>query len=266
MYVTLTRRRLLGGLAAVLMLVVGAVGMCLPPRAAAVVGWGLSYPHEGQTPIGNAAAADLGRYDAHFVGDTGQKVLYLTFDAGYEAGYTPAILDALQKHGVPATFFVVAHYLDSAPDLVRRMVAEGHTVANHTATHPDMTGMGEREFLQELTAVEERYTALTGQAMPKLYRPPRGLYSEENLRLAQAAGYHTFFWSLTHVDWYADRQPTREQAFAKLLPRVHPGAIVLLHSTSATNAAILDELLTKWKEMGYIFAPLTALCGGGVAH
>lgn len=261
MVITLTRRRLLATVAAVLVLVMGAVGMSLPARVRAADSWGLSYPNEGQTPRGNATAADLGRYNAHFVGDTGQKVLYLTFDAGYEAGYTPAILDTLKKQGVPATFFVVGHYLDSAPELVRRMVAEGHTVANHTATHPDMAGMGEQAFLQELKGVEDAYFSLTGQAMPKLYRPPRGIYSEKNLQMAYAAGYHTFFWSLAHVDWYADRQPTREQAFAKLLPRVHPGAIVLLHSTSATNAAILDELLIKWKEMGYTFAPLTALCG-----
>ena len=265
MYMTLTRRRLLGGLAAVVMVVCGGVGMALPPRAEAVGSWGLSYPTEGQPPRGNATAAQLARYDAHFVGDTGKKVLYLTFDAGYEAGYTPAILDALKKHGVPATFFVVGHYLDSAPDLVRRIVAEGHTVANHTATHPDMTGMGKRDFLQELTAVEDKYTAVTGQTMAKLYRPPRGLYSEQNLQMAQAAGYHTFFWSLAYVDWYADRQPTRAQAMEKLIPRVHPGAIILLHSTSATNAAVLDELLTKWKEMGYTFAPLTALCDAGGA-
>lgn len=265
MYVTLTRRRLLVGLAAVVMVVCGGVGMALPPRTRPTASWGLSYAAEGQPPRGNATAAHLAQYNAHFVGDTGKKTLYLTFDAGYEAGYTPALLDTLKKHGVSATFFVVGHYVESAPDLVRRMVAEGHTVGNHTATHPDMAGMGEAAFLQELRGVEEAYFALTGQAMPKLYRPPRGIYSEQNLRMARDAGYHTFFWSLAYVDWYADRQPTRQQAFAKLLPRVHPGAIVLLHSTSATNADILDELLTKWKEMGYTFAPLTALCGDGGA-
>ena len=269
MYITITRRRLWGGLAAVLILIAGAVGMCLGNTATtanAAVSWGLSYPTEGQTPRGNATAEELAEHHAHFVGDTGQKVLYLTFDAGYEAGYTPAILDALHKHGVPATFFVVEHYLDSAPDLIQRMVAEGHTVANHTATHPDMSAIRGREaFLTELTRVEEKFTAVTGQAMPKMYRPPRGVYSVENLQMAAEAGYHTFFWSLAYVDWYPDRQPTREQALEKLVGRVHPGAIILLHSTSATNGEILDELLTKWKEMGYTFAPLTELCGGGGA-
>ena len=267
MYITITRRRLWGGLAALLILIAGGVGMALPPTApVAANNWGLSYPAEGQTPRGNATAEALAEHNAHFVGDTTKKCLYLTFDAGYEAGHTPAILDALHKHGVPATFFVVEHYLDSAPEMVQRMVAEGHTVANHTATHPDMSAMDtQADFLRELTRVEEAYAAITGQTMPKLYRPPRGAYSEQNLRMAAEAGYHTFFWSVAYVDWYVDRQPTREQALEKLLPRTHPGAIVLLHSTSATNAEILDELLTKWKEMGYTFAPLTELCDGGGA-
>jgi len=267
MYITVTRRRLLGGLAAVALLIGGVAGLSLTPPAAVTASagnWGLSFRTEGQPPIGNATAAQLAEHNAYFVGDTGQKCLYLTFDAGYENGYTPAILDALKKHGVPAAFFVVEHYLDSAPDLVRRMATEGHIVANHTATHPDMSSIADKTaFLEELTRVEVKYKAITGQEMPKIYRPPQGKYSEANLKMACDAGYHTFFWSLAYVDWYADRQPTRQQAFDKLLGRVHPGAIVLLHSTSATNGEILDELLTKWKEMGYTFGSLTALCGDG---
>lgn len=265
MYVMVTRRRLFGWLAAAAVLVGGALGLSLgapaPSVAASAKNWGLAFPQEGESPVGNATAAELAAYNAYYIGDTNEKCLYLTFDAGYEGGYTAAILDALKKHGVSATFFVVEHYLDSAPELVRRMVAEGHTVANHTATHPDMSALGTpQEFLEELTRVEAAYRQVTGQEMPRLYRPPRGQYSPANLQMAKEAGYHTFFWSLAYVDWYADRQPTRQQALEKLLGRVHPGAIVLLHSTSATNGAILDELLTKWKEMGYTFAPLTALC------
>ena len=262
MYGIITRRRLWWGLAAVLLLVCGAVGLKMASRPAVAVGnWGLSFPKEGQPPIGNATAAQLAEHNAHFVGDTGKKVIYLTFDAGYENGYTPAILDTLKKHGVSATFFVVGHYLESAPDLVERMVAEGHTVGNHTYSHPDMSAIGEREaFLSELQRVEEKYQTITGQAMQKIYRPPQGKYAEENLQMACAAGYDTFFWSLAYVDWYVDRQPTRQQALDKLVGRIHPGAIVLLHSTSATNAQVLDEVLTKWKEMGYTFGSLTELC------
>ena len=263
MFVLITRRAWRLCLAGVCALAVGACGLSLSRRDAAPAAadsWGLSFANEGQPPTGNATAEALERYRAHYLGDTTQKRLYLTFDAGCENGYTPAILDTLKQHGVPACFFVVGHYLDSAPDLVRRMVAEGHVVGNHTHSHPDMAAIGEREaFLKELTAVEEAYADLTGQAMLPVYRPPRGVYSEQNLQMASDAGYHTVFWSLAYVDWYVDDQPTREQALEKLVGRVHPGAVVLLHSTSATNAAVLDEVIAKWKELGYTFGTVTEL-------
>ena len=208
--------------------------------------WGLSFRETGEPPIGNADAASLRRYDAVYLGDTEEKVLYLTFDAGYENGCTAQILDTLKAHNAKAAFFVVGTYLESAPELVQRMADEGHLVGNHTWHHYDMSRIAE----------EEKYCELTGQAMKKYYRPPQGVYSEENLRMAQALGYRTVFWSLAYVDWLQDDQPTAEEAFSKLLPRTHPGAIVLLHSTSATNAAILDDLLTRWEEAGYRFGSL----------
>ncbi len=231
--------------------------------AGTVSNWGLSFQTEGAPPIGNADAATLRQWDAFYVGDTATengKVLYLTFDAGFENGNTAPILDALKQHNAKATFFLVRHYVESAPDLVKRMVAEGHTVGNHTATHPDMSKITDREaFAAELAGLETAYQNLIGQPLPRLYRPPQGKYSESNLQQAQALGYYTFFWSLAYVDWYVDRQPTREQALSKLTTRVHPGAIVLLHSTSATNAQVLDELLTKWEAMGYRFGTLQEL-------
>ena len=231
--------------------------------AGTVSNWGLSFQTEGQPPVGNTDAATLRQWNAHYVGDTSTengKVLYLTFDAGFENGNTAPILDALKKHNAKATFFLVQHYLESAPDLVKRMVAEGHTVGNHTATHPDMSKITDRDaFAVELSGLETAYQNLMGESLPPLYRPPQGKYSETNLQQAQELGYHTFFWSLAYVDWYVDRQPTREQALSKLTTRVHPGAIVLLHSTSATNAQILDELLGKWEAMGYRFGTLQEL-------
>lgn len=219
--------------------------------------WGLSFRETGEPPIGNADAASLRRYDAVYLGDTEEKVLYLTFDAGYENGCTAQILDTLKAHNAKAAFFVVGNYLESAPELVQRMADEGHLVGNHTWHHYDMSRIAEEQaFSAELTRVEEKYCELTGQAMKKYYRPPQGVYSEENLRMAQALGYRTVFWSLAYVDWLQDDQPTAEEAFSKLLPRTHPGAIVLLHSTSATNAAILDDLLTRWEEAGYRFGSL----------
>ena len=228
--------------------------------AAAVSDWGLSFQTNGQPPAGNVSADELRQWDAYYLGDTGEKTIYLTFDAGYENGCTPAILDALKKHNAPSCFFVVGNYIDTAPALVQRMVDEGHIVGNHTLHHPDMSAIASQEaFAAELDGLAEKFTALTGQPMQKFYRPPQGKFSEENLKQAQALGYKTIFWSLAYVDWYTDNQPTEEQAFSKLVPRIHNGAIVLLHSTSETNARILDELLTRWEEQGYTFGRLDEL-------
>ena len=187
-------------------------------------------------------------------------MLYLTFDAGYEAGYTEQILDVLKQHNVRAAFFVVGNYLETSPELVKRMAEDGHIVGNHTWHHYDMSQIADLQtFTQELQSVSDRYREITGEELPHYYRPPQGIYSEENLKMAKQLGYKTVFWSLAYVDWYRDDQPTPEQAYAKLLPRIHPGAIVLLHSTSATNAEILDELLGKWEDMGYRFGTLDEL-------
>ena len=250
-----------------LYLIIGAMVLALMlgmwlfwPEAVETGSWGLSFRAQGQPPVGPANAAALRQYDAAYLGDTGEKVLYLTFDAGYENGCTAKILDVLKKQEVPAAFFLVGNYIEKNADLVRRMVAEGHTVGNHTMHHYDMSKLTEpAAFQKELTALETLYKETIGQPMKKYYRPPQGTYSEENLKLAKEMGYKTVFWSLAYVDWNNDQQPTKEQAFAKLLPRVHDGAVVLLHSTSVTNAEILDELLTKWKEMGYEFAPIDDL-------
>lgn len=222
--------------------------------------WGLGFGAAGSQPSGNVSASELAGYNAYYVGNAEDKVIYLTFDAGYENGNTEPILDALKKHNAPATFFVVGHYLESAPELIKRMVEEGHTVGNHTYHHPDMSAISDKEtFAKEMNDVAALYQEITGQEMTAYYRPPQGKYSKENLKMAQEMGYTTFFWSLAYVDWYQDKQPTHEEAFDKLLSRIHPGAIVLLHSTSQTNGEIMDELLTKWEEMGYTFKPLADL-------
>jgi len=218
--------------------------------------WGLSFKAKGQSPTGNASSEYLKKYDAFYLGDTSKKVIYLTFDAGYESGHTAPILDTLKKHGVSATFFLVGHYMTTAPDLVKRMVNEGHTVGNHSHSHPDMSAADAATFKKELELLETLFKETTGQEIARFYRPPQGKYSEHNLEQAKQLGYKTVFWSLAYADWMKDKQPTREQAFDKLLPRIHPGAIVLLHNTSQTNAEILDELLTKWKEDGYSFGRL----------
>ena len=222
--------------------------------------WGLSFQQEGKPPVGNATSDYLGQFNAHYNGETEEKVIYLTFDAGYENGNTPAILDALKKHNAPATFFLVGNYLNTSPELVLRMVAVGDYVGFHSFHLPDMSKISTKEsFEKELSDLETLFQQTTGQTMKKYYRPPQGKYSEANLAMAKEMGYHTFFWSLAYVDWYEDKQPSKEEAFQKLTGRIHPGAIVLLHSTSKTNGQILDELLGKWEEMGYRFASLDDL-------
>ena len=232
----------------------------LPASSSSEGNWGLSFQEEGVRPVGNATPSELAKYQAAYADETDEKVIYLTFDAGYENGNLPAILDALKNHQAVGTFFVVGNFLETSPELTKRMVAEGHIVGNHTYHHPDMSKISTKEaFEKELNDVETLFQSITGSEMAPYYRPPQGKYSTSNLEMAKELGYKTFFWSLAYVDWIQDEQPTKEQAFSKLLSRIHPGAVVLLHSTSSTNAAILDELLTKWEEMGYHFAPLSEL-------
>lgn len=246
-------------LAAIALTVLGVVRVFYE-AAVPTASWGLSFRQEGSAPVGTAGTEQLRQYDAAYLGDTREKVLYLTFDAGYENGSTEKVLDTLKKHRVPAAFFLVGNYIERNADLVRRMVEEGHIVGNHTMHHYDMSKLDSQEtFSKELTDLENLFRETTGKDLPKYYRPPQGIYSQENLKMAKSLGYKTVFWSLAYVDWLNDKQPTREQAFSKLLPRTHNGAVVLLHSTSKTNAEILDDLLTQWENLGYRFGTLEEL-------
>ena len=243
-----------------LAMAVTAVSLFFRRNILPTVSWGLSFRQEGAPPVGNADRQQLRQFDAAYLGDPSQKVLYLTFDAGYENGSTEKILDILKEQQVSAAFFLVGNYIEKNADLVRRMEAEGHIVGNHTMHHKDMSKLtDEAAFAKELQDLEALYQETVGKPMPKYYRPPQGIYSQDNLRLAQKLGYRTVFWSLAYVDWNNDSQPTREQAFKKLLPRTHPGAVILLHSTSKTNAEILGELIEKWKAEGYRFGTLEEL-------
>lgn len=235
----------------------------LPGQALQTGSWGLSFQQLGTAPRGPATSDELAAYDATYLGDTTQKRIYLTFDSGYENGCTEKILDVLKAHDVSAAFFLVGNYIQRNPELVKRMVEEGHIVGNHTMHHYDMSKLtGEEAFSKELRDLEALYEEVTGEQMEKYYRPPQGIYSQQNLEMAQKLGYKTVFWSLAYVDWNNSSQPTRDQALSKLLPRIHNGAVVLLHSTSETNAAILDEVLTEWEKMGYSFGKISELFAG----
>lgn len=219
--------------------------------------WGLSFNEKGTAPTGNASMEYLKNFNSYYLGDINKKQVYLTFDAGYEAGYMPEILKALKKHNVKATFFVVGTLIKSDPDVIKQISDEGHNIGNHTMHHPNMSKIATMEsFKKEIEDVENLYKDVTGKELSKLYRPPQGVYSESNLQMAKELEYKTIFWSLAYVDWYKNRQPTHEEAFNKLLPRLHNGAIILLHSTSKTNSEILDELLTKIEDLGYTFGDL----------
>ena len=229
--------------------------------ASAEVNWGLSFQQEGSPQVGNATAEYLKQFNSYFIDSSAKdKRIYLTFDAGYENGHMEEILDVLKEEEVPAAFFSVGNYIEENPDLVKRMEAEGHIVGNHTMTHPDMAVISDKEdFQAELEGLENAYKEATGKEMKKFYRPPQGKYSEDNLKMARELGYTTVFWSLAYVDWYENDQPSREEALNLLNSRIHPGAIVLLHSTSKTNSQILKELIQGWKEQGYVFCSLEDL-------
>ena len=188
-----------------------------------------------------------------------EKIVYLTFDAGYENGNVEKILDVLKAESVPGAFFVLGNLITSNPDLIRRMVEEGHTVCNHTYSHKNMTKCSENEFLGELSRLETAYFELIGEAMPKYYRPPEGTFSRENMECANRLGYKTIFWSFAYADWDNNKQMNPDAAKEKILSNIHNGAILLLHPTSSTNAAILSDVIRELKAKGYGFGTLDQL-------
>jgi len=195
-----------------------------------------------------------------FLGED-EKVICLTFDAGYENGNVEKILDVLKAEEVPAAFFILENLVKRNTDLVKRMAEEGHTVCNHTARHGDMSLANREEFRAELESMEKIYRDNIGREIGKYYRPPEGKFSRDNLIWAQEMGYTTVFWSCAYADWDNGRQMEPDAAKEKLLKNTHNGEVLLLHPTSSTNAAILSDLIREWKSMGYRFGTLDELCG-----
>lgn len=206
------------------------------------------------------SASFFNEYGTYFVGDTNSKVIYLTFDEGYENGNTPKILDTLKEEQVPAAFFVVKPYIKQEADIVKRMVDEGHLVCNHTSHHPSMASIKDTEkFKLEFTEVEDEFKALTGKDMPKFFRPPMGKYSKNSLKKTQDLGYKTIFWSFAYKDWLTDNQPEENAAIKKIVSGAHPGCIMLLHAVSDTNTKILKNVIQELKSQGYEFKSLNEL-------
>ncbi len=200
-------------------------------------------------------------YNGYYIGKD-EKVIYLTFDAGYENGNIGKILDILKEENVPAAFFILENLVKRNTDLVKRIADEGHTVCNHTASHRDMTKItSKEEFAAELNKMAELYKNAIGCDMAMYYRPPEGKISEENMKWADELGYKTIFWSFAYADWDNDKQPDPQKAKEKLLSGTHNGEVLLLHPTSSTNAAIFGDLIKEWKAMGYRFGTLDELTG-----
>ena len=183
--------------------------------------------------------------------------VYLTFDAGYENGNIEKILNVLNNKNVKGAFFVLLNLIETNPELVQRMNADGHLVCNHTAHHKDMSKIYDHDvFKSELAILSDAYLSLTGVPIAKYYRPPEGRFSENNLKTVQDLGYKTVFWSFAYADWDNNAQPSTEYAKKKILENVHNGAVILLHPTSSTNAAILEDVIDEIRAMGYEFGTL----------
>ena len=202
-----------------------------------------------------------GYYIDHKHGDGNtDKVVYLTFDAGYENGNVEKIMDTLAQTNTPAAFFVLKHLIEANGDLVRRMTQEGHLVCNHTAHHPDLSNASAEKIKAEIGELEESYRNCTGKEMAHYFRPPEGNFSGEMLKTVQELGYKTVFWSFAYADWDNARQPAPETSIRTIMTNMHNGAVLLLHPTSATNVEILPRLIALLREEGYRFGTLDELC------
>ncbi|ASN06894.1 delta-lactam-biosynthetic de-N-acetylase [Virgibacillus necropolis] len=227
--------------------------------AASGYGWGFKKSTNHEIPEIGKYKQLLDKYGAYYVDGSGDKVVYLTFDNGYEQGYTAKVLDILKKEDVPATFFVTGHYVDSKPDLIKRMANEGHIIGNHSYHHPDFSVVSKKTMKKELETLEDAVAEITDQEQMKYLRPPRGIFNEQTLKWANDLGYTHIFWSLAFTDWNTDKQKGANYAYEQVMKQIHPGAIVLLHTVSSDNAEALPRIINDLKEKGYTFKSLDDL-------
>lgn len=220
--------------------------------------WGLKRNEKAAPDINPGEAEILSAYNGVYLGDTKTKSLYLTFDEGYENGYTAKILDTLKKHNVPACFFVTGPYLKKESDLILRMVEEGHDVGNHTVNHPSMPSLSESEIEYELIELDRYFYETTGKTM-KFLRPPMGEHSEKSMYFSNKLGYKTVFWSIAYEDWNVDKQPSVDYVINSVMDNLHSGAIILMHAVSSANTEALESVILEAKKQGYTFKSLTTL-------
>lgn len=232
--------------------------------AAGTFNWYCRHMTDGKTPPCPPEMSFISDVGGVYIGDPDEKVIYLTFDAGYENGNVAKILDTLKAEEVPGAFFVLKNLAKQNPELLRRMANEGHTICNHTARHRDMTTFHDKEQIRaELDELNSACAEFAGVECAPLYRPPEGKFSRENLEIISELGYTTVFWSFAYADWDNTAQPSPESAKKKILDGTHNGMVLLLHPTSSTNAEILDDLIQTWKSEGYRFGSLSELCASG---
>ena len=227
--------------------------------------WYCAKSKDHKQPTADSSMRIVERYQGYYIdrkyGDnSAEKVVYLTFDAGYENGNVEKILNILQEEKVNGAFFILGNLIQMNPDLVNRMADDGHLICNHTFHHKDMTKIADiNEFSKELFSLEELYHEATGKNMAKYYRPPEGKFDERSLKMASELGYKTVFWSLAYADWDNQNQPDPKKSKEKIMSRMHNGAVILLHPTSETNTRILKEVIQELKEQGFRFGSLDEL-------
>ncbi|WP_067840876.1 delta-lactam-biosynthetic de-N-acetylase [Amphibacillus sediminis] len=229
------------------------------PQISHAYGWGYKKGQANQPPEVGKYGQILEEYGGYYLDHSGAKNIYLTFDNGYEAGYTEGILDLLEAEKVPATFFVTGHYVRSEPELIKRMAKDGHIIGNHSNHHPDFTQISKAEFAQELADLDRAVEQLTGINKLHYLRPPKGTFNEETIKWANELGYIHVFWSLAFVDWHSNQKKGWESAYQQVMNQLHPGAIILLHTVSEDNAEALSHLIKGVREQGYTFKSLDDL-------
>lgn len=228
-------------------------------EASSGFGWGYKKNENHDVPEIGKYREMLEKYGAYYADHSGKKHIYLTFDNGYEQGYTDDILNVLKEEHVPATFFVTGHYVKSEPELIKRMAAEGHIIGNHSYHHPDFTTVSKDTMKKELETLQQAVAKVSTQKEMKYLRAPRGTFNEQTLKWSNELGYIQVFWSLAFADWHTDQQKGADYAYEQIMDQVHPGAIVLLHAVSADNAAALSKVIKELKKQGYDFKSLDDL-------
>lgn len=222
-------------------------------------GWGYKKAENHQPPEVGKYGNILKDNGGYYIDESGEKTVYLTFDNGYEAGYTEYILDTLEEKEVPATFFITGHYVRSQPELVKRMLKDNHTLGNHSDHHGDFTKMSKEEMKQELSLLDRAVASITNIKKLQYVRPPKGTFNAQTIQWANELGYTHIFWSLAFVDWHEDKKAGWKSAYQQLMDQIHPGAIVLLHTVSPDNAEALPYVIDDLRKQGYHFKSLDDL-------